>query len=33
VAETAMAPDQTYQPGEMKFSANVSAEYDLLVAQ
>ncbi len=33
MAEAAMAPDQTYQPGEMKFSANVSAEYDLLAAQ
>ena len=25
------APEATYQAGEMKFSANVSAEYDLLV--
>ena len=33
MAEAAMAPDQTYRPGEMKFSANVSAEYDLLAGQ
>jgi uncharacterized protein YggE len=25
------APEASYQPGEMKFSASVSAEYDLLV--
>lgn len=25
------APEATYQPGEMKFSASVSAEYDLVV--
>jgi uncharacterized protein YggE len=30
-ADAAMAPEATYQPGEMKFSANVSAEYDLVV--
>ena len=24
-------PEATYQPGEMKFSASVNAEYDLLV--
>jgi len=23
-------PEATYQPGEMKFSANVNAEYDLI---
>jgi uncharacterized protein YggE len=27
----AAAPAETYQPGEMKFSATVNAEYDLLV--
>lgn len=26
-------PEATYQPGEMKFTASVSAEYDLLVSQ
>lgn len=31
MAEAAVAaPEDTYQPGEMKFSANVSAEYDLV---
>lgn len=25
-------PEATYQPGEMKFNANVSAEYDLIVS-
>ncbi len=32
MADTAAAaPAETYQPGEMKFSATVNAEYDLLV--
>jgi uncharacterized protein YggE len=32
MADAAMpAPEATYQPGEMKFSAAVNAEYDLLV--
>jgi uncharacterized protein YggE len=32
MADAAMAaPEETYQPGEMKFSAVVGAEYDLLV--
>jgi hypothetical protein len=30
-ADAGMAPEATYQPGEMKFSASVSAEYDLVV--
>jgi uncharacterized protein YggE len=32
MAESAAAapPDATYQPGEMKFTANVNAEYDLV---
>ena len=30
---TAMAPEATYQAGEMKFSASVNAEYDLLIKQ
>jgi uncharacterized protein YggE len=36
-AQVAMAdaaappPEATYEPGEMKFSASVNAEYDLLV--
>jgi len=34
MADVAAAPPaETYQPGEMKFSAMVSAEYDLLVGQ
>jgi len=32
MADAAMAPEATYQPGDMKFSAIVNAEYDLLVA-
>lgn len=31
MADAAGAPEASYQPGEMKFSATVSAEYDLLV--
>jgi hypothetical protein len=32
MADAAAAPPEaTYQPGEMKFNANVNAEYDLLV--
>ena len=31
MADAAPAPEATYQPGEMKFSAVVGAEYDLLV--
>jgi uncharacterized protein len=31
MADAAMAPEATYQPGEMKFSATVNAEYDLVV--
>ena len=32
MADAAAAPPaETYQPGEMKFSAMVNAEYDLLV--
>ena len=27
------APEGSYQPGEMKFNASVSAEYDLVVSQ
>jgi uncharacterized protein YggE len=30
-AAPAAPPEATYQPGEMKFTANVSAEYDLIV--
>lgn len=30
-ADSAAAPQETYQAGEMKFSASVSAEYDLVV--
>lgn len=32
MADAAPAPEATYQPGEMKFSAAVNAEYDLLVS-
>jgi len=32
-AAAAPQPEASYQPGEMKFSANVSAEYDLVVGQ
>jgi uncharacterized protein YggE len=32
MATAEAAPAETYQAGEMKFSASVSAEYDLLVA-
>lgn len=32
-AAAAPAPEASYQPGEMKFSSNVSAEYDLVVGQ
>jgi len=31
MADAAMAPEATYQPGDMKFSAVVNAEYDLMV--
>ena len=31
MADAAEAPEATYQPGEMKFSASVGAEYDLVV--
>jgi hypothetical protein len=31
MADAAMAPEATYQAGEMQFSATVSAEYDLVV--
>lgn len=31
MADAMAAPEATYQPGEMKFSASVSAEYDLVV--
>jgi hypothetical protein len=31
MADAAMAPEASYQAGEMKFSASVNAEYDLLV--
>lgn len=31
MADAAAAPEATYQSGEMKFSASVSAEYDLMV--
>jgi uncharacterized protein YggE len=30
VADAKMAPEATYQAGDMKFSANVNAEYDLV---
>ncbi len=32
MADAAAAPEASYQPGEMKFSASVNAEYDLVVA-
>jgi uncharacterized protein len=32
-AAAAPPPEATYQPGEMKFTASVNAEYDLLVSQ
>ena len=31
MADAMAAPEATYQPGDMKFSASVSAEYDLVV--
>ena len=31
-ADAKMAPEATYQPGDMKFGANVNAEYDLVTA-
>ena len=31
-ADMAAAPEETYQTGEMKFSASVNAEYDLIPA-
>jgi hypothetical protein len=31
MADAAMAPEATYQAGEMKFTASVNAEYDLVV--
>lgn len=31
MADAAMAPEASYQTGEMKFTASVNAEYDLLV--
>jgi len=31
MADAAMAPEAAYQPGDMKFSAVVNAEYDLVV--
>lgn len=31
MADAAMAPEASYQAGEMRFSASVNAEYDLLV--
>jgi uncharacterized protein YggE len=31
MADAASAPEASYQPGEMKFSASVNAEYDLIV--
>ena len=31
VADAKMAPEATYQAGDMKFSANVNAEYDLVI--
>lgn len=33
MAEASMAPDASFQPGDMKFSTIVSAEYDLVVGQ
>ena len=33
MADAAMAPEASYQTGEIKFSASVNAEYDLLVKQ
>lgn len=33
MAEASMPPEETFQPGDMKFSASVSAEYDLTVGQ
>jgi uncharacterized protein YggE len=33
MAEASLAPDATFQAGDMKFSAIVSAEYDLVVTQ
>ena len=33
MADAMAAPEASYQPGEMKFSASVSAEYDLVVSQ
>jgi uncharacterized protein YggE len=30
VSDAKMAPEATYQAGDMKFSANVNAEYDLV---
>jgi hypothetical protein len=33
MAEAAAPPEATYQPGQMKFTASVGAEYDLVVAQ
>jgi uncharacterized protein YggE len=30
-AAAAPPPEATYKPGEMKFSANVNVEYDLIV--
>ena len=32
-SDAAMAPEATYQAGEMKFNASVNAEYDLIVGQ
>jgi hypothetical protein len=32
MADAASTPEASYQPGEMKFSASVNAEYDLIVA-
>ena len=31
-AGAAPPPEASYQPGEMKFNANVNIEYDLLVS-
>jgi uncharacterized protein YggE len=31
MADAAMAPEASYQPGEMKFTATVNVEYDLVV--
>ena len=33
MADAMAAPEASYQPGDMKFSASVSAEYDLVVSQ